>query len=843
MTRTNNEMERINNTMKQKNSVVQKLTRRVLAANRPRNIYVIAAIVLTTLLLSSVFSIGMSYLKSVKAQQLRLMGTTAHIAVTYPTDEQVAKLRELPYVKAVGLQHNVGGLKITSEMKDMTVSLHWSDWTEWETMREPAYAYVVGSYPEKYNEIMVPLWILQNMGIDNPQIGMEIPLEFYPGDERRVSQTDTFVLSGYCKDYTYIRSGNIGSIYVSQEFAGRSGHTVDKNGAASVVYRDSKHIDRYNEQLKQDLALTEDQRVKTVPMYESTGANPSVTVFSLAAVILFLMLTGYLLIYNVFYISVAKDIRFYGLLKTVGTSPRQLRKMVNGQALLLAAIGIPIGLVLGAVLSFAAVPMALNLSDLETGVEVSFHPLIFIGAAFFALLTTLLGAAKPARVAAKISPVEALRFTGAHVGKKQKRGTGGGSPSRMAWRNIFRERKRAAIVLLSLFLGITTFMTVTTLISSMDIDHYIASYVQNDFVLANNTLDAVKTASGGTEKQKFDAAFLAQLAKIDGITNLRITSMEKMSMTYDPEKFLKHVDWFRKKFNIKEALPDRQIRDNFWGYIIGLDSRYIEEFNQNNDRPIDLDAFERGDIALIGTNTPELYSDVDVIDISIFSSGAGKRFDLGGFVPFGFQYAGGSIAPNIYVSEKALASLVPEPKIYKVNMDVKDGLEKQALEKIKKLTEGDYEITRTSKLEQQEAMTDAKLMLYILGGGIALVLALIGILNFINVIATGVMTRKRELAMLESIGMTKRQLRRMLTLEGLGYGVLTVVSVGTLGSALTYWIFTLFQQQADYAVFTFPTGQMLVAVVIVLAVCVITPWLAYRSFSQDSIVERLRETE
>jgi len=104
-------------------------------------------------------------------------------------------------------------------------------------------------------------------------------------------------------------------------------------------------------------------------------------------------------------------IRFYGLLKTVGTSPRQLKLIVTGQAL---------RLVVGSVLSFAAVPMALNLSDMKTGIEISFSHVIFIVAAFFALLTTLFGAVKSSRMAAKISPVEALRFTGAHNGGKSK---------------------------------------------------------------------------------------------------------------------------------------------------------------------------------------------------------------------------------------------------------------------------------------------------------------------------------------------------------------------------------------------------------------------------------------
>jgi len=97
--------------------------------------------------------------------------------------------------------------------------------------------------------------------------------------------------------------------------------------------------------------------------------------------------------------------------------------------------------------------------------------------------------------------------------------------------------------------------------------------------------------------------------------------------------------------------------------------------------------------------------------------------------------------------------------------------------------------------------------------------------------------------MLESVGMTKRQIRRMLVLEGLGYACITTLLVGTLGSMMTYFIFEMFQQQADYAIFTFPLIQMLILIITVFAVCIFTPGKVYGSSNRTSIVERLRETE
>ena len=677
-------MRRVMNLFKKENNpAVQKLTRRTTAASRSRNIYVIAAIALTTLLISFVFSIGMSYLKSSELQQIRLMGTTAHAAVTNPTDEQVKKLKTLPYVKTVGLQYNTALIENTPKMSSMTLTLHWYDKTEWREFHVPAASHITGRYPEKYNEIMVPLWVLHNMGINNPQIGMKIPLNFFLGDERKVSQRKIFVLSGYYTEYMYIRSGNTDSILVSEEFAQKSGNCVQKNGAVSVAYKDKTHINQYNEQLVQDLSLTKDQKVKTVPMYEKRETGSSAAAFAFAAVIIFLMATGYLLIYNVLYISVSKDIRFYGLLKTIGAAPGQLKKIVISQALHLASIGIPIGLAAGAILSFAVVPMALGMFNMETGAEVSFSPVIFLGAVFFALMTTLIGAAKPARIAAKISPLEALRFTGVYTQRKQKHSQNGGKLYRMAWRNIFRNRKRASVVFVSLFSGITAFMVVITLVYSMDTDNYIASYVKNDFILKNNTMETVGT--NNVSKQKFDTEFLSQLKKIKGITNLRTTTMEEMTMKYNERQFANHMNWFCKKFHVKKKLSDQEIRDNFTGLIIGLDSRYIEELNKSSKTPVNLAAFKHGEIALIGADDPTLYSGVGVMDVTLSSTGKTLKIPLGGFVPLGFQYAGGGMAPNIYVSEEALQKLVPDAKIYKVNIDVKDGLKQYALKKSRRL--------------------------------------------------------------------------------------------------------------------------------------------------------------
>ena len=134
------------------------------------------------------------------------------------------------------------------------------------------------------------------------------------------------------------------------------------------------------------------------------------TVAAIAGLLALILLTGYLIIYNVFQISVAGDIRFYGMLKTIGTTPRQLRRIIRRQALTLSLFGIPLGLLLGWGIGALLVPVVVKqLSGVVSTISVS--PLIFVIAALFSLVTVLLSCAKPGRM----SNVVEVKSRGASV--------------------------------------------------------------------------------------------------------------------------------------------------------------------------------------------------------------------------------------------------------------------------------------------------------------------------------------------------------------------------------------------------------------------------------------------
>ena len=823
-------------------AVIQKLTRRSLKANKRRNFFLVMAIMLTTLLIGSVFSVGMSLVESVKMEQIHLAGTMAHAAVGHPTASQIEQLHNLDYVRAVGTGNRVGYVENTAEMGNISLTLHYFDEAEWEELRAPAYVDIEGSYPEKENEIMVSRAVLERMGIDDPSIGMEIPLAYYTdSDKKGALMEEPFCLSGWFTSYAFVQSTDTADvIFVSQELSQKYGKTVEADGSASVRFVDETHISEYCDALVSDLGLSENQPIATVQLYDTSAGQETATLLSLCAVAVFLIFTGYLLIYNILYISISRDVRFYGLLKTLGATPKQIKRVVRGQILRLCFIGIPVGIVLSLILSLGIVPFFISALDAVSadGAVVSFSPLIYVGAIIFPLFTAMLGASKPAKKAASISPIEAQKYTGVTGSIKGVRSVAHGKPVRMDWRNIFRDKKRTGIVLLSLFLGVTTFLTVTTLVFSTDISKYIDSTFESDFVLKNSAWPA----------QSLDNSLAEQLMSIPGTENLHTTTWEEMSLEYSDD-FREYIANHPMREQIA-GLSEQAIADNFKGFLLGVDGETMTEYRDALGNPIDVEAFERGEIALIATDNPELFSNIENLTVMPSYRGESGTSDnqkyelsLGGFVPFNYKGIGASFAPTLVVSNKVMQEWFGEPVAIQLELNVSSGYEQNALIAVKQMIENNPAISLTSRIEAMAELARAKMAILILGGSISLVIALIGILNFVNIMSVSVVSRKRELATLESIGMSRKQIRKMLISEGLCYAGITLILVLSIGNLIAYGIFKLFQQQVSFAVFTYPLIPAAIIALVILAVCLITPERMYCVLNKETIVNRLREAE
>lgn len=828
--------------------VVKRIAARSMKHNRMQNLFAVLAIILTTFMFTTVFSIGFSLGKNLNIMRLREQGTKATIYLANPTEEQIAQVKQCDHLNAAGIQIDVGSAQ-KKKNADTVIALHYYEKVEWEENFLPAVSGLTGNYPTNKMEIMLSKAALDALDIDAPKGQMEISLT--------VNNTEqTFHLSGWFTDYSFTAGGFQG--FVSKTYADSLGLTVEQDGMLSMSAKVGAQA-ALLEELDSQLTLKSGQVIdSTYDVQDENNSNMVVVVVAVSIIGLIIVFSGYLLIYNVMYISVTKDIRFYGMLKTIGTSPKQIRKIVRMQAFRLSVVGIPAGILLGTLISFAAVPYAMTMFG-TNGVmptEISFNPFIYIGTILFGIFTVAVSCWKPAKLASQVSPVEALKYNGQNAEKiKPKKGTDGGKLHKMAFRNVFREKKRAFLVFASLFMGTMAFLSTNAFLGSMKLENYVNYYLPNDYTIYTNC--GGDDISEETEQVNVDAAInLAEgIAKIDGVIDTKVNRSVDADITFDESLFRPFLENSGAgEAEIQEMISFYQ-ENAYSAPVISVSTDMMELYNQKAKQKIDIKRFEKGEICFVGyVNSESQAEQVRGKTITLTDSESKKSISLevGCCPTFGddhginlgyyWQMAG---APSyVLISDVAMEELTDSPSVDNIIIDCDPKAESYVTSRIKELTKTNPSVLHVEiKSEMIADFQSSMTAMNILTAGISIVLILIGVINFINVMLTGVFTRKKELAVMESVGMTKKQVRKMLMFEGLYYGFITIILILTAGSGIVYGVAKLAEKTADYAVFHYPWVLMAGIAAVILAICILVPALVYQMISKSSVTDRLRSGE
>lgn len=827
--------------------VIKRITKRSLKKNKVRNIFAILAIILTTFMISSVFSIGISFAKNYKTMNLRIQGNTATTALANPTDKQIEEIESLDLFKSMGYEINIGKVILDSLTKNRTkIEIKFSNKENFEKQITPCVSDIKGTYPIEENQIMASKKALEFLGKSDAKIGdkIEIPCKI----NGEVINKE-FILRGYYTTYGVVQ--DIGYLLVSEKFVEENNLTLEKDGTLLMTLKPELK-ETAPDILDKEISLNENQKFSySYDRTEDLSETVLMTIVLIVVIALFIVFSGYLLIYNILCIAVTKDINFYGLLKTIGTSPKQIKKIVKGQALRLSIIGIPLGLMLGAIVSFGIVPLAMG--SLFSGENasampgyVSFNPMIFLAAALFSLLTVILSCNKPAKIAGNISSTEALHYTGSNP-KKQKKNrnsTNGGKLYKMAWYNVFREKNRAIVVVLSLFMGIITFLSVNTFLSSLSVENYINRYVKNDFEIQN--VEA--------KDDKLDNDLIDEIKNMEGVNIVNVLKISSLELEMNDDILLPALEENYRRVGVSEDQLDEYLKmakedpSLLATSVIGIDDDLIERFNNESKEKIDIAAFKSGQLALVdswyyGENYKNIKGNLAVKnskDNNSVEFNINVVKDEARLLPSGLDAPLG--IPIIYISNSILEKLDRDAVNYRMYINVDSKYEEQIEIRLKNIS-NNRGLWLESKSDTMEDFNNSKMKMSILGGGISVILILIGILNFINVMITGINVRLKELAVMESIGMTKKQIKKMISFEGLYYAELTTLFILTIGVGIIYGIAELTKQIADYAVFVFPRVPLVVLIILIFLVCLITPSIVFKVSSKKSVTERIREIE
>lgn len=841
--------------------VIKRVEKGMMKANRTRNIFAIVAVAPTTFMITTVFSLGINYKENMELTSVRTSGTNANVSLAMPTKSQEKGIRDLDYVKTVGTQYMIGSVAGKNEAdRDLAIAMQYYDNTEWEKHYKEAISNINGSYPKKENEIMLSEDALSQLGIEKPKLDMEIPLSYVSKDGE---QKDTFTLSGWFRSYT-----GTGMAFLSESYCQEHGYTLQNSGVLSISLDNPK--DNFYD-IQDDITLNENQ---TFQGSVSTSSSNGSVYAMIILLVFFIIDSGYLLIYNVLYISISRDTRFYGLIKTLGTTEKQIKTLVKRQAVTFACIGIPIGVILAGALSFGIVPIILeNAFDSGKSIidaEMFFHPSIFILSIIFSALTVWISCNAPAKAASKISPIEALRYQNfASTITKIRSSTNGGKLHVMAYHNVFRDKKRAFLVFMSLFMGITMILGVNGIIGSMKVENFIDKYMDYNFEYTDIQFEQPEQPN--KEVSQFDEQFVEQIKQIDGVKKVDIQKTVWAGIDFDEvalEGFMK-IRYEDSRYKTEGQSYQEMVADlkeyanagDYGCYITTLDDKALEEYNAKHpNTSIDIEAFNRGETAIAGMDTEYnapntalvgktlcLTADSSddkatdfLIDDSFYfedyennlSEGIGRRKDI-------------HIVPEIiYVSEAGMERLTKTPIISAIGVDIKDMNQVEQIDSELQALNGTLtkqEWSYKSPIGMMEEYNQVTYSMNLMGNGAAVLLIVIGLINFINVMLTGVVARKNEFAVMESIGTSKKQIQKILTLEGGIYALVTTVLIMTLGNAFLLLVADAVPHMADYAKFEYPFALVICLIFAIFIICLSVPAIVYRAVSKETVIERLHD--
>lgn len=839
---------------------VRRLALRSLKSNPLRNVTAVIAILLTTLLITAVFSMAFNLNESMQYTQMRTVGTDMHGGFKYLQPDEVEKLKKHPSVREYAISLNVGDL-VNEELAGSPVEVKRVD---------GAYAkhgfidFIEGGLPEAKNEVALNTWVLNKLGT-LPRLGEPVQLTIQAG-KRTV--TEEFVLSGYYEADKHLAMAGLAFVskhFTDDFFAGyvpptSEGADMNINTTGlSVMFNNSFNIEQ---KLKQVLADTGvDAPIGVNWAYSSVSLEENwMNYVPYAGVVLIIMLSGYLLIYNIFYISVVRDVKFYGLLKTIGTTPKQLRRIISMQALLLYACSLPFGLAAGYGAGRWLTPLAASIGDGSMKLSYSASPYLFGGAALFSFLTVAIAAGKPGRIAACVAPVEAVKYAGVSEGggrRKTKRSKRGAALPAMAFSNLFRSRKKLTLMLASLSLSIVLFSIIFTVISSLDVNKYLSTFITGDLMVTDDTVRHSRDYpddAGGLSEEVYRT-----LRETAGVT--RTDRVYYKFEHYPLDEQIRSV--LEPLVNVPE--PDPWLVTTLKGQggkepgininLYGVDPGWYELLEKDvAEGQFDREKFESGGYVLLTytmlgeDNEITYYHPGDKITYP----GLNQTYEVMAVLKYDAMYAGTTqfFSSNGYNAffpasqlEQIPASAKPAPHLLSVTVNADSASLDQVKQTAVALTDAKEGLLVKTRQDYRDELGGFIRIFQTIGYGLSLVIALIGIVNYINSVLTGVVTRRNEFAVLESVGMTRRQMRRMLTYEGLFTVLLTALLTSTVGALITYWISIKITSLMDFTVFRMQWLPF-IAVPPMLALIAYGVTLgAYRMLTRATIVERLRETE
>lgn len=819
-----------------------KMTTRVAYCNmrhyKSKNILIGIAIILTTLLLFVIPSIGKDMVE-VNFAVINKIYPTWHALYRNVDESTVMKLAAHHDVKTYGLRSDAGYMNL----EDATVSMMYMDRTGMELYKVKLKE---GQLPQKENDIVVSKGILEALG-QNGKIGdtITVPYQILKDDGLDYTKEKDFRICGFLADNENSKEQKQYTSLVSEAFlkAEIPVEQVKYRFLLQVNGQKGNTTADYTETIQniaRQFGISEDDMNINKEYLAANYVDPA-TIPVIVGIMLIVVLAGIITIYSVYYVSMNQRVREFGKLKAIGATKWQLRQIVLREGMGVALFAIPIGLLIGTVavkvvlLQFVEHAKDSNVLITEAYKVVAkgevqlYYWWIYLLAIAVTLCTVYLSLMKPMRMAAKVSEIEAMRYQG---GSKRQKSSRKGyqflNIGRLTKRNLAENKKKSTITIVSMAVtGIFVMMVATVLSCANPMESakssIVGQYEISPIVESGNKEHPEYEWAEVQKNNPLNEGLKQQIEELDGVERVDVFTALKVS-----------GGPFEEKIGTE--------------FINGVPEEYAEELKKGiTEGNVTYEELKSGDKVILDRALLHWYPDIKVGDkLKLNIHDGDNTFQKEIEVAAIGEYGTGLTNYNCLIMAKEGAEKLTINNSSSYFQVIADKDYDEALEaSLQAIVDGSGRLQMRTWKNEYDTWENAIQMTRGACYAFIIILAAISIMNLINTMINSVHVRKKELGMMQAIGMSDRQLMKMLQLEGIFYTVGTlIISIG-VGSLAGYPLFLYAKRTGmfDISTYHYPVTA---AIIIILTLFVIQMLLAIfiaKSVRKDSLIERIRFSE